>query len=106
LRPVSFENEAVRFDLTLWMVESAQGLSGAWAYNKALYLPARIARMQQHFATLLAHLSREPDTRISQLEMLTDTERQQQIMKDQELLQSNSSLLRTVKRVAVASQKD
>jgi len=98
LRPVSFENEAVRFDLTLWMVESAQGLSGAWAYNKDLYLPARIARMQQHFATLLAHLSREPDTRISQLEMLAEAEKEELAIRKKQRQEANRKKLKAIKR--------
>jgi non-ribosomal peptide synthase protein (TIGR01720 family) len=98
LRPVSFENEAVRFDLTLWMVESAHGLSGAWAYNKDLYRPERIARMQAHFATLLAHLSRDPDTRISQLEMLAEAEKEELAIRKKQRQEANRKKLKAIKR--------
>jgi len=66
-----------QFDLTLSMYETAAGLNGYLTYNADLFESATIERMIGHFQTLLEGIVANPEMTISQLPLLTDTERQQ-----------------------------
>jgi amino acid adenylation domain-containing protein/thioester reductase-like protein len=77
LSPVLVENQTANFDLTLSMVETEQGISGWFEYNTDLFDAARINRMIGHFQTLLAGIVANPDSRLSELPILTELERRQ-----------------------------
>ncbi|MEH2355882.1 non-ribosomal peptide synthetase [Nostoc sp.] len=77
LTPLQIENPTAKFDLTLLMTESEQGLSGSLEYNSDLFEQATITRMVGHFVTLLEGIVANPEERISQLPLLTQPERQQ-----------------------------
>src|SRR5206468_1550367 len=48
-----------KFDLTLSFAEAPEGIAGAWGYNRDLFDGATIARMAEHFATLVGALTGE-----------------------------------------------
>ncbi|PHM11385.1 non-ribosomal peptide synthetase [Nostoc sp. 'Peltigera malacea cyanobiont' DB3992] len=75
--PLQIENPTAKFDLTLLMTESEQGLSGSLEYNSDLFEQATITRMVGHFVTLLEGIVANPEERISQLPLLTQLEQQQ-----------------------------
>ncbi|MDY7229482.1 non-ribosomal peptide synthetase [Hyalangium rubrum] len=76
LEPFSTGGEPfAQFDLTLWLVEEAEGLEGVWEYNRDLFDASTIERMVAHFQTLLAGIATQPDRRLSELPLLPDTER-------------------------------
>jgi non-ribosomal peptide synthetase component F len=75
------ENQVARFDLALFLTETEQGIVGTWKYNADLFEANVIARMSGHFETLLKSIVAQPDARTHTLEMLTDTEKEQQTMK-------------------------
>ncbi|MBR8838800.1 MAG: amino acid adenylation domain-containing protein [Stigonema ocellatum SAG 48.90 = DSM 106950] len=77
LTPLEIENPTAKFDLTLLMTESKQGLSGSLEYNSDLFEEATITRMLGHFQTLLEGIVANPEERISQLPLLTQPEQQQ-----------------------------
>jgi amino acid adenylation domain-containing protein len=66
-----------KFDLTLSVVETGQGIMAAFEYNTDLFDTATIERMVNHFQVLLRGAVENPDRRISELPMLTETERRQ-----------------------------
>jgi amino acid adenylation domain-containing protein len=66
-----------KFDLTLVMIEGADGLSGSIEYNTDLFDRETILRMVGHFETLLSAVVADPQRRISQLPLLTAGEREQ-----------------------------
>jgi len=66
-----------KFDLTLEMYESADGLGGAFEYNTDLFEAATIERLAGHFQNLLAAAIAEPERPISQLPLLSAAERTQ-----------------------------
>ncbi|WP_139488459.1 non-ribosomal peptide synthase/polyketide synthase [Brevibacillus dissolubilis] len=66
-----------KFDLTLTMAESPDGLIATFEYNKALFDPATIERMASHFNRLLEEAARQPDRAVNQLPMLQEEEEQQ-----------------------------
>jgi amino acid adenylation domain-containing protein len=63
-----------KFDLTLSMENTADGLVGEWEYNADLFDEVTIARMARHFQTLLEAIAANPIQPISQLPLLTETE--------------------------------
>jgi amino acid adenylation domain-containing protein len=77
LSPVEGDSETAHFDLTLQILDTEQGLTAAFVYNTDLFEAATIARMLDHFQTLLEAIVADPEQRLSDLPLLTETERQQ-----------------------------
>jgi amino acid adenylation domain-containing protein len=73
--PVKVESETATFDLSLLLVEEANGLQGTIEHNTDLFDEATISRMIGHFQTLLESIVADPATPISRLALLTDSER-------------------------------
>ncbi|HLO84147.1 MAG TPA: amino acid adenylation domain-containing protein [Nostocaceae cyanobacterium] len=77
LQPFTSETQTAKFDLTLMIDESEQGLVGIWKYNTDLFDPETIARMAGHFQTLLTNVVIDPEQPINQLPFLTEAEKYQ-----------------------------
>ena len=75
--PWVLENNQGKFDLTLFLKPTCYGLEGIWAYNTDLFNADTIARLNQHFQTLLAGIVVCPTQSIAELPLLTAQERQQ-----------------------------
>ncbi|HEX6289833.1 MAG TPA: amino acid adenylation domain-containing protein, partial [Herpetosiphonaceae bacterium] len=69
-----------KLDLTLNMIETADGLRGMFEYSTDLFDAATIARMAAHFHTLLEAIVANPDEQIAHLPLLTEAERQQMLI--------------------------
>ena len=67
---------AEEFDLVLSAEEGAEGIALSMNYRTDLFEESSIARMLEHFETLLEGLVADPGQRISQLPLMTDEERQ------------------------------
>lgn len=66
-----------KFDLTLSMRETQQGLVGQFEYNTDLFDAATITRMVGLFQTLLSAIVDNPQQRLYELPLLTEAERHQ-----------------------------
>ncbi|MHC5738122.1 amino acid adenylation domain-containing protein [Nostoc sp.] len=84
LSPLPFETETTRFDLefhlwepntqnSLW-ADSSEGISGFVIYSTDLFDDATISRMLGHFQTLLEGIVANPEERIAQLPLLSESE--------------------------------
>ncbi len=71
------ESSTAKFDLTLSMENSPTGLVGVWEYNTDLFSRSTIERMTGHFMTLLSGIVVNPESKISQLPLLTQPEQHQ-----------------------------
>ncbi|CAD5917595.1 Tyrocidine synthase 3 [Planktothrix agardhii] len=71
------ENTTAKFDLTLAMVNTDDGLKGVWEYNTDLFESSTIERLSGHFLNLLGGIVANPQARISQLPLLTESETNQ-----------------------------
>ncbi|MBV9494867.1 MAG: AMP-binding protein, partial [Acidobacteria bacterium] len=69
------DNMISKYDLTLSLSETGEGLSGMLEYSTALYKPATIARMANHFATLCAAITQAPEAKLGELSYLGETEK-------------------------------
>jgi amino acid adenylation domain-containing protein len=76
LSQMEIERGTAKFDLTLSVEETGQGLTGKLEYNTDLFEPTIIARMVGHFQTLLAGIVAGPEQYLSELPLLTAAERQ------------------------------
>ncbi|UFP93830.1 amino acid adenylation domain-containing protein [Gloeobacter morelensis MG652769] len=75
--PETIDTETAKFDLSLSIVESAQGLRASFEYNSALFEAATIERWAEHYRNLLSAVVAAPTVRLSQLAILEEPERQQ-----------------------------
>jgi amino acid adenylation domain-containing protein len=76
-QPVELASDLSKFDLSLSLTETSQGLDTVWEYCSDLFEPATVQRMDRHFQALLAAVLREAAQPVMQLPMLADDERQQ-----------------------------
>ena len=77
---VSFQEidpETAKFDLTLNLEASREGVKGWFEYSTDLFEAATITRMAGHFRTLLEGVLAAPEQSLSRLPLLTANERQQ-----------------------------
>ncbi|AVH69203.1 non-ribosomal peptide synthetase [Nostoc sp. 'Lobaria pulmonaria (5183) cyanobiont'] len=70
-------NRTSKFDLTLFMEDSEQGLVATCEYNMDLFNADTVTRMLGHFKTLLESIVSDPQQRISDLQLLTSSELEQ-----------------------------
>ena len=68
------ESGATRYDLTLSLSETAEGLKGSVEYNTDLYNGTTIRQMLDHFEGVLGAVVAAPGQRLSALSLLTATE--------------------------------
>ena len=69
------ESGAAKFEITLVVEENDGALTGAIEYNTALFDEATIVRMAGHYEQLLEGFAADPDRPISEIELLTESER-------------------------------
>jgi len=77
LEQIPVDPGTATFDITFSAVEMPEGLHLTVEYNTDLFDEATIRRMVGHFETLLGAAAAAPDTRITDLPLLTEAERQQ-----------------------------
>ena len=77
LTPLALESKIAKFDLTLSMKETTQGLVGYWQYNSGLFEAETITRMAGHFETLLRGMVENVIQPISTIPLLSEFERHQ-----------------------------
>jgi amino acid adenylation domain-containing protein/FkbM family methyltransferase len=67
--------EIAKFDLSLTLTATAQGLRGALNYSTDIFERGTVERMVGHLARVLEQVAADADVRLSQLELLGDAER-------------------------------
>ncbi|GER90174.1 hypothetical protein KDW_43360 [Dictyobacter vulcani] len=75
LSPMLMENGTAKFDLTLSLEDTAQGLNGWFEYNTDLFDRATIERMYQHWILLLEHIALNVEEQIANVPLLPAAER-------------------------------
>jgi amino acid adenylation domain-containing protein len=74
---LNVETFTAQFDLSLFVDITEQGLIASFEYNTDLFEAATIRRMLGHFQNLLEGIVSNPDQRLSDLPLLTPSERHQ-----------------------------
>ncbi len=75
-----FSQQGAQADLILTLGLDGDQLAGEWRYAAELFEPATIARIAQHFQALLAGLATRPDAPLAEIDLLTEHERQQNLV--------------------------
>src|SRR5262245_1346647 len=75
--PLSIDVNVAKFELTVSIVETDEGMTAVWEYNTDLFDAQTIRRMIGHYERLLASIVVSPVQLISQLSMLSEQETQQ-----------------------------
>jgi amino acid adenylation domain-containing protein/FkbH-like protein len=72
--PFEIDTHTSRYDLSLRLANTAEGVSGWIKYSTTLFDPARIERMIGHLESVLTQATRQPDLPLSKLELLSEEE--------------------------------
>lgn len=77
LAPVEHQATGLaKYDLTLNITQSPQGLELAWEYNTDLFETRSISRIAEHFEILLKNLLAKPDDCVFTAELIANSEQQ------------------------------
>ncbi|WP_338864395.1 amino acid adenylation domain-containing protein [Myxococcus stipitatus] len=74
LRPLEIDSHFAKFDLTLSLQETPDGLRGHLEYSRELFEPATVERWLGHFERLLASALAAPERRVDALALLPASE--------------------------------
>jgi len=74
------ETGATKFDLYLEMEDEPEGLTARFMYRTDLFRPETIERLRANFTTLLEGIAADPGQSVSTLPVLTQKERDQQVL--------------------------
>ncbi|MGD9659469.1 MAG: amino acid adenylation domain-containing protein, partial [Methylocystis sp.] len=72
---ITADNATTKFDLTLSLVETTDGLKASINYATALFDARTIEQMTRHYCALLEAIAADPERRLSELDMLDASER-------------------------------
>ncbi|MGV2831540.1 amino acid adenylation domain-containing protein [Myxosarcina sp. GI1(2024)] len=75
--PLSFDNGTAKYELRFNLSESDKGISGLVEYSIDIFDNSTIARMVEHYRNLLEAIVANPQQRLSELSLLTESEQQQ-----------------------------
>jgi amino acid adenylation domain-containing protein/non-ribosomal peptide synthase protein (TIGR01720 family) len=75
IRPVPADRQTTKFDLTLTCSRDGEGLETVLEYNTDLFDHETVERMLEHLARLAGQVAADPELRLSDVELLTDAER-------------------------------
>jgi non-ribosomal peptide synthetase component F len=102
LRPLEADSGTSKFDLKLSIWESSEGFNGSLEYKTDLFDTTTIAQMISHLEMLLRHVIEQPDIRVNELaKILAKADREQQLIKEQELEHISMQKLKLTKRKAI-----
>ena len=104
LEPLRIESETVRYDLTLWILETATGLKALWTYNTNLFEESTIKLMHEHYVRLLESVVNNAGARLSSLEMSTEAEKQERETQEEQLQATALNKLLKARRKSVTLQ--
>ena len=85
LTPIDTDSRTAKFDLTLTMSETPDGVAGSLEYNTDLFCAATIERVLRHFTMVLEGVTTNPDEKISRLSLLNGDEKRNLLGVDQNL---------------------
>ncbi|HYO56779.1 condensation domain-containing protein, partial [Archangium sp.] len=70
LKPLEVESVTAKFDLSVGLRETGQGLLSVWQYNTELFNRETVARMAGHFQKLLEGWVARPEQRVEEVQLL------------------------------------
>lgn len=80
ISPVQAESGVAKFDLSIILNETTDGMSIGFEYNTDLFDESTIERLFKNFDIMLQGIARDPDQLVWTLPLLTDQEQQQMLI--------------------------
>jgi aspartate racemase len=77
LTSLDVDNNAAKFDLEFHLYEDGERINGGIVYSTDLYEEATITRLAAHYRRVLEAICANPDARLSDLPLLSETEERQ-----------------------------
>jgi len=77
VQPIEVNTGLARFDLNLILTETPPGMRATLKYNADLFRRSTMSRLLGHFQTILEGAAADPDQNLSELPLLTPSERRQ-----------------------------
>ncbi|MBD2040238.1 non-ribosomal peptide synthetase [Microcoleus sp. FACHB-672] len=102
LTPLEIDSGTAKFDLALFMAETKSEIIGTFKYNSDLFDETTIAQISARFVTLLTSIVTQTDTRLNNLEIITEAEKQKQAMQEVKREKGNFSKFKTIKPKALS----
>ena len=103
VKPVESNSGATQLDLTLFLMETEQGLTGALEYSTDLFKAATINRIIGGFESLLEKITARRAARLEEFkEMLIEGEREKRAAEVKKLGSTNFSKFKSIKPKAIA----
>ncbi|MGL6339940.1 MAG: condensation domain-containing protein, partial [Waterburya sp.] len=102
ISPIEEVDSQAKFDLVLFISETATEIDGSWQYNSDLFDANTISKLSNHYVTLLQNIVLQPDTRINNLEMISQVEREEKKMSETTKEKSKFNKFLKVKPKAVS----
>ena len=98
LRPVELEQETVRFDVTVWVSETPEGLEATWTFSSELFEESTIELMNRRYEALLRNVVAAPETRVDRLSVWSDEEKERRVHQDQAWHDNQAGKLMSIRR--------
>jgi amino acid adenylation domain-containing protein len=99
LRPFTIESETARFDLSVAIAETPDGITGWIVYRSELFLAETISRMAEQYRAVLERIASEPELRLSDLaSMLAERQEQEKILAGEGYKKSVGERLKAIRR--------
>jgi alpha-ketoglutarate-dependent taurine dioxygenase len=86
---LNLDHEISRFDLSLFISDGAEKVSGCWRYSTALFDAATVEQMHGRFEALLHRIAEQPEIRLNSLDILTEAEKLERSETQKQLKKSN-----------------
>jgi alpha-ketoglutarate-dependent taurine dioxygenase len=89
IKILDIEQQAARFDLSLFVIETRSELKGSFRFNADLFDRDRVSRWPDDYKALLKAVTERPDIRLSVLAAAVDRDSERRTRKNQELKKAN-----------------
>ncbi|MFN2633273.1 MAG: condensation domain-containing protein, partial [Thermoanaerobaculia bacterium] len=93
--------DVARFDLAVFINETGEGFLANWVYNTDLFDRSTIRGMAERYQRLLQSAGEGPDTRLENLEMMSEAEKQRLADAKAERREAQSHRLKSMRRKGV-----
>ncbi|MCE2595218.1 amino acid adenylation domain-containing protein [Motilimonas cestriensis] len=77
VNPIALNAQIAKYDLSINVKDTAQGLSFSWEYNTDIFKPSSIAAMAEHLTQLMDVICSSPDSPIANLNWISKSQLQQ-----------------------------
>ena len=102
ITPIDIDTEGAKFDLAIFVEETEAGIVWRLRYSTDIFEHQFIMQMSENLQTLLTNIADNPNTKIKELEMLTESEKKAQLAAKTKRTKANFKKFKSIKPKAVS----